>query len=303
MDRRRTRNLWAQPMLPTCEQIEVAAYHLWERHGRLHGRHREDWEAAEKQLTYSLNYEPIQEHGLSEPVPRVLGNQATRLCRICERNSKRARFGPPVSVMPILQNSSLLTAEICLECQAECREPLMDDLAGFWASLAPEIAVREKHADPRANNGFSLGAYKSLVASALLMLPDREMPYFLDTLEWIGNPDHDADEHLFAGASCRAYLGAGHDAGSWASLARRIDEDAPLPYMMAFVACHGVIIQIHLPLCLRDEDQGGRSLPLLERSFGWGHGSSFRLASSTLLPLLRPGDLGRAQGRRSFAEC
>ncbi len=290
-------------MLPTTEQIEVAAYHLWERHGRLHGRDREDWEAAEKQLIYSLNYEPIQEYGLLEPVPRVLGKQATRLCRICERNAKRAHFGPASPVIPILPNSSLLTAEICQECQAECRDPLRDDLARFWASLGQVKAASENHAGPRANYGFSLGAYKSLVASALLMLPDREMPYFLDALEWIGNPDHDADERLFAGASCRAYLGAGQDAGSWAILARRIDDDAPLPYMMAFVACHGVIIQIHLPLCSRDEDPGGRSLPLLERPFGTGHGSTFRQVSSTLLPLLRPGDLGRAQGRRSFVEC
>jgi len=289
-------------MVPTSEQIEVAAYQLWERRGRLHGRDRDDWVAAEKQLIYSLNYEPIQEYGLLEPAPRVLGQQATRQCRICERNSKRARFGPPSPVIPILANSSLLTAEICEECQAECRKPLMDDLARFYESLAHVKSSRDHRADPRAHSGFSIGAYKSLVASALLILPDREMPYFLDALEWIGNPDRDADEHLFAGAHCRAYLGTDDETGSWVSVARRIDDNAPLPYVIAFVSCHGVIIQIHLPLCSRDEDLDGRPLPLLERSFGWGHGSSCGPASSTLLPILSPGDLGRPRGRRSFVE-
>jgi len=290
-------------MLPTSEQIEVAAYHFWERRGGSHGRDREDWEAAEKQLVYSLNYEPAQEFGLLEPAPRVLGLQATRHCRFCEQNSKRARFGPPSVVIPIVPNSSLLSAEICQECQAECRDPLVDDLARFWESLGPGAAIREKQAGRRANGGFSLGAYKSLVASALLILPDREMPYFLDAIEWVGNPERDADERLFAGATCRAYLAPDHDDGPWVSLARRIDDDAPLPYMIALVACHGVIVQFHLPLCSRDEDLDGRSLPLPERSFAWGQGWSFRQASSTLLPLLLPGDRGRSQGRRSFVEC
>ncbi len=149
VDRRRTWNLWAQPMLPTSQQIEVAAYHLWERQGRLHGRDREDWEAAEKLLIYNLNYEPIEEYGLWEPVPRVLGTQPLRVCRICERNSKRANFGPATPVIPILPSSSLLSAQICQECQAECREPLMDDLARFWESLRSDKATRDNRADSR----------------------------------------------------------------------------------------------------------------------------------------------------------
>jgi len=290
-------------MLPTNEQIEVAAYHLWERRGRLHGRDRDDWEAAEKDLIYSLNYEPVQEYGLLEPVPRVLGQQAIRHCRFCERNSKRARFGPPSVVIPIVPNSSLLSAEICQECQGECRDPLVDDLARFWESLGSDLATRENHADRRANGGFSLGAYKSLVASALLILPDREMPYFLDAIEWVGNPDRDADERLFAGTTCRAYHAPDHDDGPWVSLARRIEDDAPLPYMIALLSCHGVVVQFHLPLCSRDEDLDGRWVPLPERRFDWGDGGSFRQASSTLLPLLLPGDRGRFQGRRRFVEC
>jgi hypothetical protein len=290
-------------MLPTNEQIEVAAYHIWERRGRRHGRDREDWEAAAKQLTYSLNYEPVQEYGLFEPTPRVLGKQATRHCRFCERNSKRARFGPPSPVIPIVPNSSLLTAEICEECQAECRDPLVDDLARFWESLGSDEATRENHADRRASGGFSLGAYKSLVASALLILPDREMPYFLDAIEWVGNPDRGADERLFAGTTCRAYRAPDPYDGSWVSLDRRIDDSAPLPYMIALVSCNGVIVQFHLPLCSRDEDLDGRWAHLPERLFVWGHGWSFRQASSPLLPLLLPGDRGRSPGRRRFVEC
>jgi len=290
-------------MFPTTEQIEVAAYHLWERRARLHGCDRQDWEAAEKELIYNLNYGPVREYGLLVPVPQVLGNQAVRHCRLCERDSKRARFGPPSPVFPTVPNLSLLTAQICAECQHECRDPLAEDLARFWDSLRSADALGDTGVKRRTNRGFSLGAYKSLVASALLIMPDREISYFLDTIEWVGNSDRDADHHLFAGASCRVYLTADRPHIPAASLARRIDEDALLPYMIMFLSYEGIIVQIHLPLCSKDEDLEGGQVPLPERLFGWGYGRSVEYAHSTLMPLAAPGDVGRSQGRRSFAEC
>lgn len=284
-------------MLPTDEQIQVAAYHLWEERGRIHGRDSEDWHAARKELTYSLNYEPVAEYDLSEPATRVLGQQPIRTCRFCERDSKQVPFGPPTAVFPIVSNSSLLTAAICQECQTECRDPLEDDLSRFWESIRSTPSVVENQSDRCGRNEFTLGAYKSLVASALLLLPEREVPFFLDALEWVSNPDPDADESLFAGICGRAQLVPTDHAAPRASLARRTDDDAPLPYMMACVSYLGATVQIHLPLCSRDEDLAAGSVPLLERPF------RHRFARSLLLPLVLPGDSNRLPGRRRVVEC
>jgi hypothetical protein len=251
---------------------------------------------------YSLNYDEALHYELGEPVPRVLGQQAMRRCRFCERDSKRARFDPPSAVVPIVPNSSLLTAEICHECQSECRDPLARDLNRFWASLQVAGDPRHNQSEKGSGSQFSLGAYKALVASALLILPDHEIPYFLDAFEWVGNPDRDADERLFAGTWCRVYFAPGDHAGSWASLARRIDDDAPLPYMLAFASYGGAIVQIHVPLCAKDDDGGDGSVGLPERQFIWGNGWSFRQANSRLMPLALAGDRGHHRGPRSFVE-
>ncbi len=57
----------------------------------------------------------------------------------------------------------------------------------------------------RGRPHFTAGAFKSLVAGALLILPARELPFFVDTLEWVSNPDHDADDRLLDAAGCLVY--------------------------------------------------------------------------------------------------
>ncbi len=290
-------------MLPSSEQIQVAAYHLWEERGCIHGSDREDWENARKQLLYHLNYQPVVEYVLSEPGSRVLGQRAIRHCRFCERSSNRTHFPSPAPVVPIVENSALLSAEICQECQSECREPLTGDLARFWQSLRCEESLPDDHAHRSASSDFSLGAYKSLVASALLMLPDREVPYFLDALEWVSNPDPDVDQCLFAATCCRAYLVPSEHAAPRAWLARRIDDDAPLPYMIAFVSSEGIVVQIHLPLCSRDDDSAEDGVTLLEwpaRNRDMGNSRQSRFTSP---PLGISRDLGRFHGRRNLVEC
>jgi hypothetical protein len=289
-------------MLPTDEQIKVAAYHLWEKRGRTHGGDRDDWERASKQLTYDWNYAPVQEFGLAEAAPRTVAATPIRRCRLCERDSRRVRFGPPTAVWPILPGSSLLSAAICQECQSECRNPLTSELERFWSSLRSFAPRRENCLDLAAERRLTLGAYKSLVAGALLILPERELSYFQDALEWVSNPDPDVDRRLFAGTCCRVYRIGDGDA-AWLALARRIDAAAPLPYMMQFVSYQGVIVQIHLPLCSRDEDLAEGRATLPERPFHSGHASSFCEAPSVLVPLALPGDSGRLLKPRSLVEC
>ena len=41
--------------------------------------------------------------------------------------------------------------------------------------------------------------------TAILILPETELPAVVDTMEWVSNPDHDCDDYLFAGSCCQVY--------------------------------------------------------------------------------------------------
>jgi hypothetical protein len=136
---------------------------------------------------------------------------------------------------------------------------------------------------PRRSLG-SLGAYKSLVASALLLLPENELGFFPDALEWVSHPDPEIDAGLFAGSAYRVSFGDALGGRSWVSLARRRDDEMSLPYLLYFLGHDGLLIQVPIPLCLRDEDLDGRPICVPERVFVAGEGPDFRESWSTVLP-------------------
>ena len=83
-------------MRPTSEQIQYAAYDRWQRRGYTHGRDGDDWHAAEKELTFLLNYRTIAEYPLDSQDRIVLGTASPRRCRFCERvESGRVRCPAP----------------------------------------------------------------------------------------------------------------------------------------------------------------------------------------------------------------
>ena len=122
-------------MLPTDDQIRQAAYDLWQRRGRAHGCDREDWHAAESELTFSMNYETIVEYSLDVPGMLVFGGRPTRYCRFCERTSAHAAFSAARAVVPGLGHTSLFTEEVCDHCQESCRDPLVVHFEQFWNAL------------------------------------------------------------------------------------------------------------------------------------------------------------------------
>jgi hypothetical protein len=274
-------------MFPTCDQVQRAAYERWLRRGRIHGRDREDWYAAEKELAFVLNYQMIAEYPLGSGDRLILGDRPLRRCRFCERTSVQAAFGSPHPAVPgLLGHGSLLTHAICDECQADCRESLDEDFRTVWSALRADAIIRDGFSESRRRQLYSIAAFKSLVASALLVMPESELGYFPDALEWVSNPDPDTDVGLFAGSSCRVYAGDGLGGRSWVSLARRVDDEATLPYMLYFLGCEGLLIQVDVPLCLRDEDLDGRRLSVPERVLATGEGADFRESHSTVLPLV-----------------
>jgi hypothetical protein len=281
-------------MFPTCDQVERAAYERWLRRGQSHGRDREDWLAAEKELTFLLNYRTIVEYALDLNDRLILGDGRVRQCRFCERTSGQAAFTAPRPVVPApIGNGSLVTAEICDECQIDCRDPLEADLRRFWSALRAEFAGSGPSPVPCEHGLFSTRAFKALIAAALLIMPERELRFFPDTMEWVNNPDHECDLSLFGGFSCRVYAGGVLGGRSSVSLARRIDDEAALPYLLCFLGCDGLVVQVHVPLSLRDEDLDGRRFFMPERAPAAGEGSDFRESHSTVLRL------GLERGRTS----
>jgi hypothetical protein len=273
-------------MHPSREQIQQAAYHRWERRGRFDGGDRDDWAAAELDVTFGLNYKTVVEHSLGEPKRRVLGDPRRPSCRFCEQSPPRATFSADRPVVPeVVGNRSLFTRELCDECAEQLAGALDDEFLRFWTDLETIRAGAPSYRDLRAPAGITLPAYKALVRMALLVLPRDELADFTDTLEWVGNPDHELDRGLFGGTCCLAYQTHVPSAQAWVSVARRVDDDAPYPSALFFLGAERLVLQIHLPLCARDEDLDGTEVRMPERSLSTGLGSDLRASTCLVLPL------------------
>jgi hypothetical protein len=192
----------------------------------------------------------------------------------------------------------LYTEGVCDECQASCRDPLVAEFERFWNRLPANGAGSDAGQELAARHLYSLAVLKSLIASALLIMPESELPYFVDTLEWANNPDHNDDGHLFAGTRCHVYTAPFLRDRSWTSLARRIDAEIPFPYMIYFLSRDGVLLQVHVPLSLRDQDLDGRTVRMPERTLTQGEGPHFQEIRSTVLELVTSGSRPRPESRR-----
>jgi hypothetical protein len=246
-------------MRPTSDQVQVAAYHLWERRGGVHGRDRQDWLDAEKEVAFRLNYRTIADYALDASPRIVIGDGRPPQCRFCERAAARAEFHEPRPVIAGLPcSSALFSAEVCDECYTESLEPLALPLQSFWTGVQAMIA------DPGRPGrvGFSIAAFKALVSSAMLILPRGELANFSDTLEWVINPDHDYDGGLFSGTVCHAYDRVASSGRPWVSLARRTDDEAALPYAVFVIFDGRTAAQVALPLCACDQDLDGRLISM-----------------------------------------
>jgi Protein of unknown function (DUF2934) len=276
-------------MLPTRDQIERAAYDRWIRRHRAHGHDRHDWLGAENELTYLLNYQTAAMCALDSSGESTAAGPIA--CRFCERTPSRATFTVPRPVVQGLAESTLSSVQICDECQEDCRDPLAMHCENFWKTVH---AGDDGHQGARGREFDALAVFKSLVASALLIMPEAELAYFTDTLEWVNNPDHEYDGSLFADTFCHIYQLPSASERPWISLARRIDDEVPFPYMLSFLAWGGVVLQTALPMCLRDQDLDGRCERMPRRSLIAGEGPHFHEARSTVLRL-RAGRRPRAR--------
>ena len=189
-------------MLPSRDQIEHEAYYRWIRRDRAHGYDRHDWLSAENELTFLLNYKTVVEYPLRPKLPLIVGADKPRRCRFCERIGRshsvlraasqsckspvRRHFSPPTFAMNARPTAVTRWRSTPTGCGIRSR-PDVDILQDF----------------PRRLN--LVAAFKSLIASALLVMPLSDLEYFSDTLEWVSNPDFEYDGSLLTGTFCRVY--------------------------------------------------------------------------------------------------
>lgn len=244
-------------MFPTVDQIEYEAYLRWERRGGCHGNDRGDWCAAEQDLLLTLNYEVAAFYALNAPEPQFVGSKRRRVCRFCEQAAPTVTFSELRPALPsFLENRSLFTYEECDDCHAQFAASVEADLAAFLAHL---------RSDPRPGAGpgpgslsrTSIAALKGLAKMALSIMPAADLHSFEDTREWVVNPDHDFDLGLFGELGGGLHALPSLQPQPWTALVRRVDDGAPMPYMLFFVGVADIVIQAPVPLSIRDEDLDG----------------------------------------------
>jgi Protein of unknown function (DUF2934) len=282
-------------MRPTPEQIAITAYHRWQRRDHVHGNHEDDWVAAEKDLTFGMNYRYVARYPLIGPSVR-LGQGETlgkgRRCRFCEQAAPVARFTrEPLALPAVVGNTALYGWDEC----DDCREQFEAHLAVPFDTFA-----RSWIGDERGGATLSVAAWKGLVRQGLSIVPAAELHYFVDTIEWVANADHVRDASLWDGLGCHVYSTAAPIATPFAALARRIDDESPWPYMILFLGVGRAVFQTHLPFCPPDEELEDSVIRGPELSMSLGAGPSHRASVCTFLPVSVPGvgdvPLPRAEG-------
>jgi hypothetical protein len=274
-------------MLPSWDQIQHAAFDRWERRGRIHGSDREDWIAAQMDLTFDLNYRTIAEYPLTDTEIHILGDALRPRCRFCEQSPPRAAFRVRPAVPEHVGNTSLHTSELCDQCADQFAGSIDEDFRRIWQSLTAAPTGDGSNGESPAAARIPIGAYKCLIKMALSIMPERETSSFTDTSEWVSNPDHDFDISLLGEIGCLVYRVSVPYGVPWTSLASRIGESVPFPYMLFWLASGALVLQVHIPLCTQDEDLDRTGVRLPRRSFSTGTGSALRASACQFLPLRR----------------
>lgn len=260
-------------MVPTFEQIRTAAYHRWERRGFAHGRDFEDWTAAEQDLLFALNYQPLSLYRLDEPEPLAIGRAKPRVCRFCEMDERRVAFGEAVPAIPAaLGNRSLVGLEECEECHELFEGGILAEFEAFARPfLKGSCLPREGQGGLVPRGHISVAAYKGLTKIALAVMPRALLEYFTDAIEWVNNPDHETDRGAFDGLGCYVHAD-GTGQSPFVALASRIEDDTPYPFLLVFLGVSGVVFQAPVPLCVRDEDHEELSYPWVASPLGPEYG-------------------------------
>jgi hypothetical protein len=96
-------------MVPSDDDIRLAAYHQWKRHGG----DREDWHAAADHLKFWMNYREIALLHLNCK-PKVMIGDRAKVCRFCRRGKRKTSFRKIAHSVPeFFGNRSIISKDEC----------------------------------------------------------------------------------------------------------------------------------------------------------------------------------------------
>lgn len=295
-------------MWPSNEQIAWAAYMRWLRRGCAHGHDRHDWVAAENDLLFSLNYQVVA-HARADQLPPVAARPDR--CRFCETTTKTktTRRGPTGGPLGL---GAALAGRECDDCRANFATSLDPHLDRFlspfrdvpsprglieaprqvWglgpAADRPTCAVRNDGAivlSLAAPSHVPIVVYKALTRLALLLMPEADLLEYSGALEWVTNPDHAQDIALLGELNGTAYLAPARFPAPWATLARKIDRDAPVPGALLLAGLGHAAIQLAVPCGEGDADVDEAVYPMPRVTMPGGLDAPPQEAPSWTIPL------------------
>jgi hypothetical protein len=136
-------------MLPTHEQIQLAAYCRWERRGGGHGYDLADWLGAEQALILSLNYDWITYYFLDERKKQYIGDPKNRRCRYCGRSAPQVTFNLEAHAIPeCIGNKSLIANDECDPCNTFFSETIEDSFGKLFLPMRTVFAISGKKGVP-----------------------------------------------------------------------------------------------------------------------------------------------------------
>ena len=115
---------------PPGNRSEKAAYEHGERRGWTHGHDREDWVAAEQDLTFDMNYQTLCRLRLDERGSPADGRTRVPRCRFCEQSTPKVKIGVSRPVFPRSIGSTLSTCEVCTSVPGNSKRPSIKISAG-----------------------------------------------------------------------------------------------------------------------------------------------------------------------------
>ncbi len=257
----------------------------------------------EQDLEFAINYRYVARYKLSGSRPVMVGKTEAesstrrRRCRFCEQAEPSAKFrGRHLALPAIVGNTSLFSWDECDDCHAHFDRHLTGPFESFVEPLLNEFP-------DFPTDGISVAAHKALVRMALAVLPASELQHFGDTIEWVANPDHVLDSTLLDGLRCLVYRTPTPVPSASFALARRVEDDEALPYMIAFLALASsrVVLQTQLPLCPRDEELEESRVPGPRLSMSLGFGADHRASDCAFIGVTLPKAV-RVTGRYDRAD-
>lgn len=245
-------------MQPSISQIELAAYNRWIHRGAVHGWHECDWIEAEHALLFELNYDVVfdSRHDAAarrpESAARFTRSQPRRICRFCEQAEPRTSFSAPTPALPQLTGlPTLFTPSLCDECASEFSGTIDTELSQFLVTLLAGSA----------QGRMTLGAYKSLVKSALCVLPEAWIDICQEALEWVARGSDDFEPDLLRVPHPQLHTLV-HEQTPWLAIAVKSEAEAPMPAIVAFLGAPRFTLAFAVPLCTLDDDLDGAFLSM-----------------------------------------